>query len=148
MSRKKYQHDEKTFGGRLRFYRRKNLQNMQDFAKLLGIAQSSLSTYENNEAEPSLSFFTALNRNTDINLTWLLDGTGGMYNKNKISRAQILKEDTEAYSVPEKSSEVVALEKRITHLESECRELRKEVTDLRETLKLAIPQIYPEESAA
>jgi len=78
MSTKKYQHNEKSLGGRLRKFRKSKGDDVVVFSKLLNISQGSLSAYENNKTIISSEAIINLVQNTDINIDWLLTGKGEM----------------------------------------------------------------------
>jgi transcriptional regulator with XRE-family HTH domain len=82
MSTEKMQFNDKknsTFGERLRFFRKAKGLNSNDFAKLLGISQGSLSGLENDKVNTSSETLSNLSKNTNININWLLTGIGNPY---------------------------------------------------------------------
>lgn len=50
------------------------------FADKLEMSPNTLTNYELNRREPSLTFFVQLNKKTNINLNWLVSGKGNMFN--------------------------------------------------------------------
>ncbi|MBW2570067.1 MAG: helix-turn-helix transcriptional regulator [Deltaproteobacteria bacterium] len=78
MSRKKCQNNKKSFGDRLRLFRRSTRLNIVDFSILLGISHSSLSQVENNKTITSAQTISNLVQNTNINIYWLFTGEGEM----------------------------------------------------------------------
>ena len=93
MSRKKCSHNENnlsSFGARFRFARKELGYNLVDFGKLIGIKHSSLSQIENNNSKPSSKTYENICRNTNINLEWLLSGTGDPFLRETFSSPETL----------------------------------------------------------
>jgi transcriptional regulator with XRE-family HTH domain len=61
-------------GERMRFFRKKKDLTLVQFANLIGITHSSLSSLENNKSKPSSETLSNLCLHTDINIEWLLTG--------------------------------------------------------------------------
>ena len=85
-------------GKRIREFRKLKGLTVQEFAKLIGISQGSLSDIENEKTKPSADTISSLVRNTDINPTWLLTGEGPMFREN-LSETPSGSENEEFYSV-------------------------------------------------
>jgi transcriptional regulator with XRE-family HTH domain len=65
-----------------------------EFAQLLGASQSNISKYERDELRPTCDFLLGLNKKLNININWLLTGSGNMFVNNpeyEIDTKSILK---------------------------------------------------------
>jgi len=65
-------------GDRLRQWRKSIPMKSYELARLIRISQGSLSDIENNKSLPSADTLAKIYLNTDINVIWLLTGTGAM----------------------------------------------------------------------
>lgn len=156
MSRKKYQHNEKTLGGRLRKFRNEKGIGVIDFSKLLNISQASLSDYENNKTPISYEAIVNLKQNTDINIEWLLFGVGEMIDQGAecdtlINKVGVFEDDPETIDLLEMARGVlnsgtdyshslaanirsfhnaVKTEKRVNKMEDEIAELKMQIREL------------------
>ena len=112
-------HDKSVFSVKLREIReRRNLSGSQ-FAKLLGIAQTTYSSYETGKVEPSLSTIVKIAKVLNVSSDILL-GIGDTPENATISHSTISDQNVNI------NSEVVnsADEERIQALEAEIRELK------------------------
>jgi len=64
--------------------------NQTEFAKKLGIAPNTISSYESGTIEPSNSIIKSIVREYGVNETWLRTGAGDMF--RSVSREQALGE--------------------------------------------------------
>ena len=71
----------KTVGERLRLWRKSSMMKLLDVKKMIGVSQGSLSDLENNKSLPSAGTLTQLCLKTDLNICWLLTGTGPVARK-------------------------------------------------------------------
>ena len=62
---------EQSFGKKLRKLRRDRDYSQREFAELLGIKQPTISAYETDTAEPTLSKLVAIARECNVSLDWL-----------------------------------------------------------------------------
>lgn len=108
MSRKKYQKNDNSLGGRLHKFRSSRSEDVGVFSKLLGVSQGSLSAYENNKTTISSEAIINLIQKTDINIEWLLIGKGEMLRKGSVD-TYIYKEgdDPELIELLKKSREIL-----------------------------------------
>jgi len=73
----------KFLGDRLREWRRSVPLKSYELAKLISISQGSLSDIENKKSLPSADTISKIYMNTNINVVWLLTGTGAMKKENQ-----------------------------------------------------------------
>lgn len=69
-------------GQRIKRYRKHKGLTLVKLGEKLGITHGSLSALERGKSEPSASTITAFAENTDINISWLLEGKGPMIISN------------------------------------------------------------------
>ncbi len=72
-----------SVGARLRMWRHSNMLRLVDLAELIGVSQGSLSDLENDKSLPSAGTLTGLCIRTDLNIYWLLTGTGPITVKDR-----------------------------------------------------------------
>lgn len=81
----------------MRLYREIKGLVSKEMANLMGVSQGSLSAYENNLGEPKKNAFANLIRNTDIDMEWLLTGSGKSPEKEASKQKAHVKEDVSGY---------------------------------------------------
>lgn len=82
------------FSENLRKIRKELGLSLARFADMLEMSANTLTNYELNRREPSLTFFVQLSKKTNVNLNWLVSGKGSMFNSPEFedAREEILKE--------------------------------------------------------
>jgi transcriptional regulator with XRE-family HTH domain len=65
-------------GKRLKIYRTMKQMTGSELGELMGISYTSVSLIESGKTKPAAETLAALERNTDINISWLLTGEGEM----------------------------------------------------------------------
>ena len=120
-------------GNRLRAVREKNNFTRGEFAKLLKIAQNTLSNYEKSNRNISLEIISFLVSHFEINASWLITGIGSMY----IGEEKKTEQKTEPATSPDSSDELfeikvenAVLKKDNDRLKNENKNLIEENKDL------------------
>lgn len=91
-------------GKRIKIYRKTKGFTVQQFSKIIGISQGSLSDLENEKTKPKGQTLEAIIRYTDIDSQWLMGGQTDMFAQQKTEQATT-NERPEAYKVAEPSVE-------------------------------------------
>ena len=129
-------------GQRIKKYRKSKGLKLREFAKLIGIAQGTLSDIENNKYIPSGDTLSKIVRETDINPSWLLIGQGGMV-IGEIEEAEQLRQELAHLKEELKkidhedekdAAHLQALENRIRELELKNAELVGQIKLLKELM--------------
>lgn len=68
-----------SIGQRLKFLRQDKNLTAKDFADLLNIPVRTIGGYERDENPPNEKFLTLLLQKLNVNINWLLSGSGNMY---------------------------------------------------------------------
>lgn len=71
----------KTIGERLRFWRLTSMRTLLDINQMIGVSQGSLIKMEKSVSMPSSLILERLNQETDLNISWLLTGSGPVIRK-------------------------------------------------------------------
>lgn len=71
------------FGKRVRAVRKKLGISQKEFAKRSGVVPSYLSNIENGKGNPGYDFFLSLYREFDLNMDYLIGGSGPMFRKER-----------------------------------------------------------------
>lgn len=83
-----------AIGLRIKELRQEKKLTQKEFSKLLSVTQSSISRYESCTGEPDSAFFTSFSKSfPDVNMHWLLTGSGPMFQELVPMDASLL-EDT------------------------------------------------------
>lgn len=83
---------------RLKELRTKKGYTQSRMAEILGIKQSSYNNYEKGIREPGYELLTLLSSQSEINLHWLLTGTGEMFTRKEISAPVVRESGSRYYS--------------------------------------------------
>jgi transcriptional regulator with XRE-family HTH domain len=71
---------KKIIGNRLREFRKQGKKTLQELANETNISHSTIARIERGELFPNLEFLAYLRNAYAINLNWLIDGVGNMFN--------------------------------------------------------------------
>lgn len=78
---------ELTLGKRIRFAREKAGLTQQELGDLLFVSKSSVSTYENDNANPSPASLATIAKSANVTLDWLITGSNSGHSDKNIENA-------------------------------------------------------------
>jgi len=116
-----------SVGKRLMLLRKTLDINQSDLAMVMGCTQANVSVYEKDYSSMSAKYLTSLRNAYDVNLDWLLLGTGKMFVSN--SSAKQSNEDL-AVKGPTYTKERAKLIKEINKLSSDVQAILKKMTEI------------------
>ena len=96
--------NQTSIGDRIRIIR--GYLEQPEFAKEIGVARNTVSSYENNNITPAGKVLLKMYKKLNVNINWLLSGEGDPYLKTELEN-----------KIEKMESRIKALEKQVAELE-------------------------------